>query len=139
MKNYVLLFFSSLSLLCYTNIAFCSDSVCEETTIIEADQVKEHDGFIYYNGNVIVTNGSVTIKGSNLSKKLLNDKRVAIGFLYMEQATFSILKKESIVHGHTDKIIFHMEHCIFDLFDKTIINTNGIKRKYNSSIRYIFR
>jgi len=73
----------------------------------------------------------------NLSKKLLNGKKVAIGSLYMEQATFSILKKESIVHGYTDKIIFHMRHCIFDLFDKTVINTNELKKEYNTSIRYI--
>jgi lipopolysaccharide export system protein LptA len=136
MKNYVLLFLLSQSLLCHTSIAFCSDSVCENTTIIEADKVKEHDGFIYYNGNVVVINGSVTIKGSNLlSKKIKNSDSVES--LYMKQVTFSILKKENIVHGHTDKIIFHISRCIFDLFGNTIINTNGLIQEYNTSIRYI--
>jgi lipopolysaccharide export system protein LptA len=125
-----------MSLLCHTSLAFCSDSVCEGTTIIEADKVKEHDGFIYYNGNVVVTNGSVTIKGSNLSKKIKNGF-YNVGLLYMKQVTFSILKKESIVHGQTNKMTFHQDRCIFNLFGNTIININGIIQEYNISIRYI--
>jgi lipopolysaccharide export system protein LptA len=118
-------------------MAFCSDSVCENTTIIEADKVKEHNGFIYYNGNVVVTKGSVTIKGSNLSKKIKNGYS-SMGLLYMEQVTFFILKKESIVvHGHTSKIIFYIDHCIFNLFGNTVINTNGLIQEYNTPIRYI--
>ncbi|MEK8020583.1 MAG: hypothetical protein VSS75_027265 [Candidatus Parabeggiatoa sp.] len=136
MKNYVLLFLLSMSLLCHTRLAFCSDSVCEGTTIIEADKVKKHDGFIYYNGNVVVTNGSVTIKGSNLSKKIKNGF-YNVGLLYMEQVTFSFFKKESLVHGQTNKITFYMDRCIFNLFGKTIINTNGLIQEYNTPIRYI--
>ncbi len=125
----------SMVFLCHTNIAFCSDSVCEDTTIIEADKVKEYDGFIHYNGNVIVTNGNVTIKGSTLSKKIKNSTNMEP--LYMEQVTFSILKKESIVNGDTNKIIFHIDRCVFDFFGNTVINIDEIIQKYNTSIRYV--
>ncbi len=90
---------------------------------------------MYYNGNVVVTNGSTTIKGSNLSKKIKNGY-YSVGLLHMEQVTFSIFKKENIVHGHTNKITFHIDRCVIDLFGNTVINTNGLVQKYNTSMRY---
>ncbi len=55
----------------------------------------------------------------------------------MDQITFSIIKKDSIIHGSASKIIFYIERCTLDLFSDIVININGFIEKNNTSIRYI--
>ncbi len=121
----------------YSNATFCFDSICEGKTTIEADSVKKYDQHISYKGNVIVSKGAISIKGSELNIYHKNDTNISAAPLHIKEATFVIGAKENLRFGSADKVFFQPVPCILDLFSKISINTQQSTKKYHLAVRYM--
>lgn len=108
-------------------------SLCGDSVVIHADKEIVSNGTFHYQGNVRLTSGMIQIYSSEL---LVNENSISAMTYQLAQAQFLVSRKDKVVQGRSDMVIFRVHNCILDLVGHSNLADNGTIKEYNN-IRYL--